>query len=171
MPEPTYKAIWAQSLDGIIGDGKDMPWHLPEDLAHFREHTTGSAVVMGRATWESIPERFRPLPGRANYVLSSREPGEWSTGATVVRELPDIDAWIMGGGQVYEATLSQVSTVICTLIDAHLATIPHAVSAPPLDDFRPTTDSGWLTSQAGHLTVGTDRTTPLRYKFITYERK
>ena len=49
-------AIWAQSLDGIIGDGEQMPWHVPEDLAHFKEVTLGSPVIMGRRTWESLPE-------------------------------------------------------------------------------------------------------------------
>ncbi|MDU0478139.1 dihydrofolate reductase [Staphylococcus chromogenes] len=167
----TYRAIWAQSLDGIIGDGKDMPWHLPEDLAHFKRTTLGQPVIMGRSTWESIPERFRPLPGRENFVLSSRDPGPWSEGATVVRALPDCDAWIMGGGRVYADTLSQVSQVVCTLIDVHLAGLPGAVAAPPLEDFHPASDSGWHTSETGHLTVGPDRDSPLRYKFITYERK
>ena len=48
-------AIWAQSLDGVIGDGAGMPWHIPEDLTHFREITTGHPVLMGRRTWLSLP--------------------------------------------------------------------------------------------------------------------
>ena len=54
----------------MIGADGTLPWHLPEDLKLFRELTAGSAVVMGRRTWESLPARFRPLPGRRNLVLS-----------------------------------------------------------------------------------------------------
>ena len=74
-------AIWAQSLDRVIGTGTDMPWDVPEDLKFFKEVTMGHPVIMGRKTWESLP--FKPLPGRANHVLSSREPGAWSDGAFV----------------------------------------------------------------------------------------
>ncbi|WP_078056895.1 dihydrofolate reductase [Corynebacterium bouchesdurhonense] len=100
-------AIWAQSLDGVIGDGESMPWHLPEDLRHFKEVTMGHPIIMGRNTWQSLPKR--PLPGRANHVLSSREPGEWSDGAYVSPDLPDLeaDAWIIGGGQLYESTIDE----------------------------------------------------------------
>ena len=62
---------WAQARDGVIGADGGLPWHLPEDLALFRELTMGGTVVMGRRTWESLPERFRPLPGRTNVVLTS----------------------------------------------------------------------------------------------------
>lgn len=55
-------AIWAQSLDGIIGDGAQMPWHVPEDLKHFKEVTMGAPVIMGRKTWESLNPKFRPCP-------------------------------------------------------------------------------------------------------------
>src|SRR3954447_19657881 len=55
--------VWAQARGGVIGASGGLPWHLPEDLALFRELTTGSTVVMGRRTWDSLPERFRPLPG------------------------------------------------------------------------------------------------------------
>ena len=67
------KAIWAQSRDGIIGDGSTMPWHLPEDLHHFKNTTMGEDILMGRKTWESIGSKA--LPGRTNLVLSTREPG------------------------------------------------------------------------------------------------
>lgn len=165
----TYQAIWAQSRDGVIGDGTDMPWHLPEDLKHFKDATLGSPVIMGRATWESIPERFRPLPGRDNYVLSSREPGAWSKGAKVVTELPLIDAWVIGGGQVYAATLPQVSRVVVTEIDVKLVDLPGAVHAPSLDSFAQVNESSWLTSGKGYLLADPTKR-PLRYRFVTYER-
>ena len=75
--------IWAQSADGVIGVDGGLPWHLPEDMAHFRDLTAGSVVVMGHTTWRSLPERFRPLRGRENLVLSRHE-GLDLPGAVVV---------------------------------------------------------------------------------------
>lgn len=66
----TLGVIWAVDRSNVIGDGVGMPWHLPADFTHFVAVTTGHPVVMGRATWESIPAKFRPLPGRRNLVLS-----------------------------------------------------------------------------------------------------
>ena len=158
----TLGAIWAQSLDGVIGNGEDMPWHLPEDLKHFKETTMGQPIIMGRRTWESLPKK--PLPGRANHVLSSREPGEWSDGAYVSTDLPDLetDAWIIGGGQLYEATLDEVDVIELTLIDATLApTLTTPVFAPRIGpEFACVSDSEWQTSSSG-----------LRYKFQRYERQ
>ena len=64
--------IWAQSPDGVIGADGSIPWHVPEDLKFFSRTTVGHPVIMGRRTWESFPERFRPLPGRPNIVITSR---------------------------------------------------------------------------------------------------
>ena len=68
--EPVIAMIWAQTPERVIGRDGTMPWHVPEDLAHFRAHTHGHPVIMGRRTWESFPARFRPLPGRTNIVVS-----------------------------------------------------------------------------------------------------
>ena len=69
----TVGLVWAQARNGVIGADGGLPWHLPEDLALFRRLTMGSTVVMGRRTWESLPDRFRPLPGRTNVVLTSAQ--------------------------------------------------------------------------------------------------
>lgn len=171
-------AIWAQSLDGIIGDGVGMPWHVPEDLAHFREVTHGHPVIMGRRTWLSLPERFRPLPGRDNIILSTRAPGEWSAGGRVVDELPLIDApeaWIMGGGQVYAATVDDCDVLEVTLIGVQLgeALGDRAVYAPTIPvTFGLVSDTDWLVSDTGRLTLGDKPSDlPLRYRFLRYERK
>lgn len=157
----TLGAIWAQSLGGVIGDGAGMPWHLPEDLKHFKQITYGHPIIMGRRTWESLPTH--PLPGRANHVLSSRQPGTWSRGAYVSRDIPDLetDAWIIGGAQVYEATIDEVDVIERTLIDVH-PDVPtsRAVYAPRIDaDFALARDGEWQTSETG-----------LRYKFQRFER-
>ena len=62
--------IFARAANGVIGNLNAMPWHLPEDLAHFKQLTQGCPVVMGRKTWDSLPPRFRPLPGRTNIVIT-----------------------------------------------------------------------------------------------------
>ena len=72
--------IYARAANGVIGKDGTMPWHLPEDLAHFKQLTQGSPVVMGRKTWDSLPARFRPLPGRTNVVVT-RQPDWHENGA------------------------------------------------------------------------------------------
>ena len=85
----TVGMVWAQARGGVIGADGGLPWHLPEDLALFRRLTTGSTVVMGRRTWESLPERFRPLPGRANVVLTS-DPAWSADGAQRAGSVGDV---------------------------------------------------------------------------------
>lgn len=167
-------AIWAQSLDGVIGDGRGMPWHIPEDLAHFKEITLKHPVIMGRRTWESLPDKVRPLPGRENLILSTREPGDWSLGAQVLTEIPEREnAWIMGGGRVYAETLADAAVLEVTIIDADLreALGETAVLAPPIPAaFSLAGDTGWRTSHTGRFTVE-NKTGPVRYRFQRYERK
>ena len=102
--------IWAQSRRGVIGHNNQLPWHLPEDLAHFKRLTHGWPVIMGRKTWDSLPPRFRPLPGRTNIVVT-RQPGWEAHGASVASSIEDAigqcgnveQAWVIGGAQVYAA--------------------------------------------------------------------
>jgi dihydrofolate reductase len=113
--------VWAQARDGVIGADGGLPWHLPEDLALFRRLTLGSTVVMGRRTWESLPERFRPLPGRTNVVLTSDR--RWSAAGarpahSVEQVLADRDSlWVIGGGAVYRAFLPHADRLVVTEVD------------------------------------------------------
>ncbi len=66
----TVALVAAVARDGVIGRDGAIPWRIPEDVAHFKELTTGHAVVMGRRTWDSLPDRFRPLPDRRNVVVT-----------------------------------------------------------------------------------------------------
>ena len=117
--------IYARSRNNVIGRNGDLPWHLPEDLAHFKRTTLGQAVVMGRVTWESIPEKFRPLPGRTNVVVS-RQAGYAAPGASVVTSLQaaltlfpaDEVVWLIGGAQLYAQALPLASQLVVTEIDA-----------------------------------------------------
>lgn len=92
----SIELVWAQSLSGVIGRDNAIPWRVPEDMARFKELTMGHTVLMGRLTWESLPAKFRPLPGRRNVVLS-RDPGYVAEGAEVITALPDdFDGWVIG---------------------------------------------------------------------------
>ena len=75
MKRPQVGLIWAQARGGVIGKDGVMPWHLPEDLAHFKRTTLSHPVIMGRRTWDSVPPRFRPLPERRNIVVTRQ--GDW----------------------------------------------------------------------------------------------
>ncbi|MEY8875691.1 MAG: dihydrofolate reductase, partial [Leptothrix sp. (in: b-proteobacteria)] len=77
---PELVLIAAVARDGVIGYDNRLPWHLPEDLKHFKQQTLGCPVLMGRKTWDSLPPRFRPLPGRSNVVLT-RQPDWQAEGA------------------------------------------------------------------------------------------
>ncbi len=113
--------VWAQAANGVIGRDGTLPWHLPEDLARFKALTTGATVVMGRATWDSLPASVRPLPGRRNVVLTRQE--GWSAdGADVahtVREALDHDGdvWVVGGASVYREAMAYADVLVVTEID------------------------------------------------------
>ena len=117
--------IYARARNGVIGKQGQLPWHLPEDLAHFKRTTLGQAVVMGRVTWESLPEKFRPLPGRTNVVVS-RQSSFKATGAQVVSSLEAAMAlfptnevvWLIGGAQLYAQALPLATQIVVTEIDA-----------------------------------------------------
>ncbi len=154
--------IWAQSTSGIIGRAGGIPWQLPEDLIHFKALTMGHTVVMGRRTWESLPAKFRPLPGRRNVVLT-QQTGFTAEGATVVRSLDealtDPDAWVVGGEQIYTLAMPRASRCEVTEVDIDLPRDDGDVVAPLLDETWVGTTGGWETSRTG-----------LRYRFHTYLR-
>ena len=116
--------VAAVARNGCIGRGGALPWRLPEDLAHFRKTTLGSPVIMGRKTWDSLPARFRPLPGRLNIVVS-RDPqwrGEGAAGATSLDAamLLAADAeqsFVIGGGELYRTALARADELVLTEID------------------------------------------------------
>lgn len=104
--------IYACADNGVIGRDNALPWHLPEDMAHFRQLTMGCPVLMGRKTWDSLPPRFRPLPGRLNLVLT-RQYAWQAEGATRVASVEEAltlcpagqDLWVIGGAEVYAMAL------------------------------------------------------------------
>ena len=121
--------IFARASNGVIGKQGALPWHLPEHLAHFKRTTAGCPVVMGRKTWDSLPPRFRPLPGRTNVVVT-RQTNWHENGALPAPDLrkalliceqidPTVqDIWVIGGAQIYAQALPLAHTAVVTEIDA-----------------------------------------------------
>lgn len=175
LPPGGLGLIWAQARvlhpDGtpaaLIGRGGTLAWHVPEDLAHFREVTWGAPVVMGRATWESLPPRFRPLPGRDNVVLTRSR--TWSDeGALVANDLEEVRAllggraaWGIGGAQVYAALLGVADVLEVTEVDLDLGAVrPGDALAPEVGPgFVRIEEGPWLESATG-----------VRYRFTTWVR-
>jgi dihydrofolate reductase len=110
---------WA-GRDRVIGRDGGLPWRLPSDMQHFKELTTGGTVVMGRRTWESIPDRFRPLPDRRNIVLSATRGtiagAETHSSLESALAAAGTDAYIIGGGATYAETLPLADRVYATEI-------------------------------------------------------
>jgi len=116
--------IVAVSENGVIGKDGDIPWHYPEDLKHFKEKTMDHPVIMGSSTYRSLPEDFKPLPGRKNIVLtrSGIEADESVSVANSldeawnIAEAHDEKAFIIGGATIYEQTLEEVDKLVLTRI-------------------------------------------------------
>lgn len=124
MPKTILTLIAAIARNGVIGMDNRLPWHLPADLKHFKTLTAGHAVIMGRKTWESLPEKFRPLPGRQNIVVT-RNTAYAASGASVASSLPDAlatatgdEAFVIGGAELYQAALPLADRLQFTEIDA-----------------------------------------------------
>lgn len=154
--------IWAQASNGVIGRNGVMPWHLREDFEHFRRTTEGHPVIMGRRTWESLPEKSRPLPDRTNIVITSD--ADWAApGAIRAADIfsalaatalhPGAEqVWFIGGGTIYREVLSVdlADTVLITRIDADVDGDTHAPELGPewkLASSAP--EQGWATAANG----------------------
>ncbi|GAA1193104.1 dihydrofolate reductase [Pseudonocardia alaniniphila] len=149
--------VWAQSANGVIGRDGALPWHLPEDLKHFRSLTAGSTVLMGRRTWESLPPRFRPLPGRRNLVLSRTPQKGVETFPDPPQALAAVsgDAWVIGGAAVYRAALPFADRIVVTEIREFFEGDTHA----PDVGRSPDSVGSWQESSTG-----------LHYRFLTWDR-
>jgi len=155
--------IYARAANGVIGANNSLPWHLPEDLAHFKRHTLGCPVIMGRKTWDSLPPKFRPLPGRLNLVVT-RQPDWQAQGAQAAASLQDAlaqcgevpDAWVIGGAQIYAQALPMAHSVVVTEIDLQV----HG------DAFAPELGKEWREgNRESHVSAK-----GLAYSFVTYQR-
>ena len=124
--------IAAVARNGVIGRDGALPWHLSADMAHFRDLTRGCPVIMGRRTWDSLSPRYRPLPGRANIVVSRRA-GWTADGAQAAPSLAAalrlaqvrLDAsrrvFVIGGAQLYREAMPQADQLELTEVQAEVA--------------------------------------------------
>lgn len=166
--------IWAQTEAGVIGRDGVMPWHLPEDLKHFKEITLGDPVIMGRKTWDSLPENARPLPGRRNIVVT-RNP-EWSAdGAETWFSVADALrgaseglaegdwVWVIGGSHIFADALPLADRLEVTFIRSNIEGDTHAPHIGA--EWMP--DSGTAAGQENwrHSSSG------LEYRFVRFTRK
>ena len=126
-PGPRLALIAAVDRNGAIGKANALLWHEPEDQKHFRRVTMGCPVIMGRKTWDSLPARFRPLPGRRNVVIT-RDAAWRADGADAVTSLDAAltllggvpKAFVIGGAEVYALALPHADELVLTEIDADL---------------------------------------------------
>jgi len=160
------------SRNRAIGRCQQLLWRLPEDLRHFRATTGGQPVIMGRKTWESLPEAFRPLPGRKNIVVS-RNPGYQTPGASRASSIEDAlhlagdagEVFVIGGAEMYRQTLPMANRLYLTEVAAEASG----------DAFFPELPAGqWRevsrrVGRAGSSLAATDGGTP-DFEFVVYER-
>lgn len=155
--------IYARAANGVIGKDNALPWHLPEDMAHFKRMTAGCPVVMGRKTWDSLPPRFRPLPGRRNIVVTRQ--ADWhADGAERAAGLPEAmalcadatEVWVIGGAQIYAEAAPLARRAVVTEIAQDFDGDAHA----------PVLDEGWRETarESGVSSNG------LAFSFVTLER-
>lgn len=131
--------VFARTANGCIGKDGHLPWNIPEDLKHFHECSAGKTVLMGRRTWESIPEKRRPLPGRKNIVIS-RNPSFQAPGAVIfqsleeaLRALADEEVCVIGGVELFRRCLPLADKIELTEIRAPYdgdTFFPDAIVAP-----------------------------------------
>ena len=160
--------IYARARNGVIGRDGGLPWHLPEDMAHFKRMTAGCPVVMGRKTWDSLPAKFRPLPGRTNLVVT-RQPAWRAEGAvpatsleralaicTAIQPAP-ADVWVIGGAQLYALALPH----------AHSARVTELAQDFEGDTLAPPLDAGWVeTARESHTSANA-----MQFAFVTYNNQ
>jgi dihydrofolate reductase len=153
--------IFAKSRNGVIGKDNALPWHLPEDMAHFKRTTMGCPVIMGRNTWDSLPARFRPLPGRMNVVVTRQnnwrengaKPSSNINSALSLCEQFD-NVWVIGGAELYTHAMPFATTAVVTDIHADYDG----------DAFAPEFGPQWVeTNRENHTSVN-----GLQFSFVTY---
>ena len=163
MSVPRLHLIYARAANGVIGVNGTLPWHLPEDLAHFKRTTLGCPVIMGRKTWDSLPPKFRPLPGRANIVVTRQD--NWAAvGAQRAENLHSAlqlceqssDVWVIGGAQLYALAEPLAQTAVVTEIAQDFEG----------DAFAPLLGAAWRETARENKVAAHG----LAFSFVTYTR-
>ena len=161
--------IVAVANNGVIGKDNDLIWHLPNDMKFFKQTTTAHHVIMGRKNFESIPERFRPLPNRTNVIIT-RNSDYKAEGCVVVNSVEqalevakqngDKEPFIIGGGQIYKLALE------ANLVDKiYLTKVHHAYDG---DTFFPELGNDW--KEVERIDCKADEKHAHAYSFLTFEK-
>ena len=164
FPNPRITLIAAHAKNRAIGKDNQLLWHIPEDMAHFKSLTWGHSVLMGRKTWESLPERFRPLPGRENFVLT-RNAQFLPKGAKTISSVENAlklastveKLLIIGGAEIYTAFLPHATSLELTEVDLE----------PAGDAFFPEIGPNWVCKNTQQLISRNG----LVVRFATYQRQ
>jgi dihydrofolate reductase len=170
MTRPLISLIAAVAANGAIGKDNDLLFNDPRDQKHFRSTTLGCPVIMGRRTWDSLPERFRPLPGRRNIVVT-RQTGWKAPGAEIAHSWPEVlallddatevpKAFVMGGGQLYAEALPLADELVLTEVHATF----------DADTFFPAWPRDAFEEVCREAHPGTPEGGP-GFDFVTYRRK
>lgn len=157
--------IAAVARNGVIGKDNQLLWRLPEDMRHFRDTTRGKPVIMGRRTWESLSDAFRPLPGRHNIVVS-RNPAYQPAGATLASTLNDAilkagsadEVFVIGGAELYQQALPIADRLYLTEIDQDFE---GDASFPNIEK------SNWEEASRENQSSSSG----IRYSFVLYRRR
>lgn len=161
--------IAALTENRVIGKNNDLPWHLPDDMKYFMQTTKGHYVIMGRKNWDSIPEKFRPLPNRTNLVIT-RQPDFRAPGATVVNSLNQAleiartarqsEVFVIGGAEIYRLALPLASRLYLTEIQTQLQG----------DTFFPDYDrQAWVERSRNHHSADERHLFP--FDFVIYDKQ
>ena len=152
--------VVALSENNCIGKDGSLPWHIPEDLKRFKRLTTDHVVLMGRKTWESLPDRFRPLPNRVNVVITRQPTYPLPSGVEHYSSIEQAltshshdDIMIIGGGDIFAQTIDKADRLYITRVHTHVAG----------DTFFPNIDS--------RVWNETQREDHNDFSFVTYTRR
>ena len=157
----TIGMVWAQTPGGVIASNGDLPWDVPEDFARFRATVRGHGVIMGRATWDSMPPTLQPMPRSHNVVITRNE--QWAAAGTdVAPSMTDAidllaaedEIWVMGGGQIYAQGMAFATLLVVSEIDVPEPAGSQLTPAPDIDpaiwqELTPQDVAGWRTSTTG----------------------
>ena len=157
--------VAAVARGGVIGRDNAIPWRLPEDMGRFRALTVGHPVVMGRRTWDSLPDPFRPLPGRRNVVVTRRHAwradgaeraGSFDDALQLLEDAPQV--FVIGGAELYAAALPLADELLITevALDVEGDTVFPAFDREAFDEV----------SREPHVSA-----TGTAFSFVTYTRR
>jgi len=161
--------IAAISENGVIGKNNDLPWRLPDDMKYFMQTTIGHHVIMGRKNYDSLPEKFRPLPNRTNIIIT-RQKNFSAQGCHVVNSIEQAvdlakkagekELFIIGGAEIYHAFLPAADLLYLTEIKAQ---IDGDTFFPPVDK------SEWQENSRKHHPE--DSRHKYAFDFVIYQRR